>query len=71
MPKRIEIEGNQYDIAKMSEASKNIVQLLQSVEAQIQEKTNLIALLTKAKKAYISDIKSEMLSKKAGFDFLE
>ena len=31
----------------------------------------MIAVLTKAKKAYIGDLKTEMLSAKSGFDFSE
>ena len=69
MPSKIEIEGKQYDISDMPEASKKLIQSLQSIDLQLQEKNNLIAIFNKAKKAYISEMKSEMLSKKAGFDF--
>ena len=31
----------------------------------------MIAILTKAKKAYMGDLKGEMISAKAGFDFSE
>ena len=34
-------------------------------------KKNMIAVLTKAKKAYIGELKVEMLSAKSGFDFSE
>ena len=69
MAEKIEVDGKQYDLADLSEQSKQIVVLLQNKETQINEKTNLMAILTKAKKAYIADMKAEMLSQKAGFDF--
>lgn len=69
MPKKIEIGGDQYDIEDLSDASKNLVALLQMTEAQILEKTNLMAVFNKAKKAYIAEMKSEMLAQKAGLDF--
>lgn len=69
MAEKIEVDGKQYDLADLSEQSKQLVVLLQNTETQINEKTNLMAILTKAKKAYIADMKAEMLSQKAGFDF--
>jgi len=44
---------------------------LRGLDVSINEKNNLSAVLLKAKKAYIADLKSEMLSQKAGFDFSE
>ena len=46
-----------------------IVGNLEKLNSLSKEKANMIAILTKAKKAYISDLKNEMLSAKSGFDF--
>ena len=48
----------------------NFFEQLHSLIRLLIEK-NLSAVLLKAKKAYIADLKSEMLSRKAGFDFSE
>jgi len=68
---KISIDNNEYSIENLTDEGKRLTSHLQAIDVQIKEKNNLIAVLTKAKKAYISDLKSEMLSKKAGFDFSE
>ena len=57
-------------IDSLTDAVGNFEQL-HGLDTAINEKKNLSAVLVKAKKAYISDLKSEMLSQKAGFDFSE
>ena len=68
MPK-IKLDDKEYDVAELSERARKLTLELQSVTARIQETNNLIAILNKAKRAYIAELKSEMLSAKAGFDF--
>lgn len=68
MPK-IQIEGVEYDGDNMSDQAKKLVSQLQSITARIQETQNMSAILMKAKKAYISELKTEMLSAKAGLLF--
>lgn len=69
MANKIKIDSVEYDLEKMSDKCKNLVDQLRGMDSIMQEKSNLSAVLTRAKKAYISDLKSEMISKKAGFDF--
>jgi len=68
MPK-IQIEGVEYNVEDLSEQAKKLVAQLQAITARIQESQNMAAILMKAKKAYIADLKTEMLSAKAGFLF--
>ena len=66
---KIKLDGKEYDVAKLSERARKLTVELQTATARIQEAKNMIAILTKAKRAYIEGLKSEMLSTKAGFDF--
>ena len=66
---KIKLDEKEYDFAKLSERARRITVELQTVTARIQESNNMIAILTKAKRAYIEGLKLEMLSAKAGFDF--
>ena len=66
---KIKLDEKEYDVAKLSERARKMTLELQTVTARIQESNNMIAILNKAKRAYIEGLKSEMLSAKAGFDF--
>ena len=66
---KIKLDDKEYDVAELSERARKLTLELQSVTARIQETNNMIAILNKAKRAYIAELKSEMLSAKAGFDF--
>ena len=66
---KIKLDDKEYDIANSSDRVRNLTDSLQNVSARIQESNNMVAILTKAKRAYIEGLKSEMLSAKAGFDF--
>lgn len=68
---KVDIDGKIY---KTSDLTENAIKLLKNIDhmkTQQNEKKNMIAVLTKAKKAYIADLKTEMLSAKSGFDFSE
>ena len=66
---KIKLDGVEYDLANCSEEAQRLVGTIKETSARIQEINNMIAIMTKAKRAYIADLKSEMLSAKAGFDF--
>ena len=66
---KFKLEGREYETANLSARGQKVFVNLTSLNERIQETQNLIAVLNKAKKAYIADLKSEMLSAKAGFDF--
>ena len=71
MAQKIKIDDHEYDIDSLSDTAQKFFEQLRGLDMLINEKNNLSAVLVKAKKAYISDLKSEMLSQKAGFDFSE
>ena len=66
---KIKLDDKEYDVAELSDRARKLTVELQTVNARIQETNNMIAILNKAKRAYIAELKSEMLSAKAGFDF--
>ena len=55
-----------YDISSISEKAKSLRQTLEDVELRLRELRNMHAVLTKAKNAYISDLKVEILHVKSG-----
>ena len=67
----IQIEGETYKISELSEFAISCVRNIKNIDEQTREKRNLIALLKKAKQGYVHELKQEMLSAKAGFDFSE
>jgi hypothetical protein len=52
-----------------SDEAKVLVARLQHMDRMFEEKSNLLALLTKAKNAYIADLKAEIIKEKTGVDF--
>jgi hypothetical protein len=67
MDKMIKLDGQEYDAANLSDNDKARLVSLQYVITQIKERQNMLALLNRAKKSYIDDLKQEVLSTKAGF----
>lgn len=67
-PPILRLDGKDYDLSKASEAARDIVVRLQNLDRLFEEKNNLMALLTKAKNAYIADLKSEIIKNKTGVD---
>lgn len=69
MADKFKLNDKEYDLSELSENGLRQYDLLRSIDMTLLEKQNLSALLIKAKRSYINEIKSEMLSEKAGFDF--
>jgi hypothetical protein len=65
----LRLDSENYDLSKVSTEAKALVVRLQQIDLLVEEKRNLVALLTKAKNAYIADIKGEIIKKKTGVDF--
>ena len=55
----------------LTDEQKKLIAELQKIEERIKEKNNMVAILTKAKRAYIADLKQEMISSKAGLDLFD
>ena len=67
-PQILRLDGEDYDLSKASEEAKALVARLQHLDRLFEEKSNLMALLTKAKNAYIADLKTEIIKNKTGVD---
>ena len=67
-PTRLKIGGQSYDVSSLNKDAIAIVESLHRVEIRIQEKQNLIALLLKAKNAYIADLNAEIVQERSGVD---
>ena len=67
-PPILRLDGEDYDLSKASAEAKALVARLQHLDRLFEEKTNLMALLTKAKNAYIADLKTEIIKEKTGVD---
>ena len=68
MSQKIKIDGVEHDLDSLSKDAKAILEKLQHTDKQIQDTNNLCALLTRAKKSYIQELKSEMNQGKSGVD---
>ena len=66
---KIEFDGIEFQTSDLNDRARNLIENLAKLNSLSNEKARMIAILKKAKKAYISDLKNEMLSAKSGFDF--
>jgi hypothetical protein len=68
MTKRFRLYGADYDMDALSAEGKALVERLSFANLQVQTLSNQQALLTKAKNAYIADLKSEIVQGRTGVD---
>jgi len=66
---KIEFDGREFQTSDLNDRARNLIDNLAKLNSLSNEKARMIEILKKAKKAYISDLKNEMLSAKSGFDF--
>lgn len=62
------LDGLSYKIADLSDEGRHILQYLIFVRTNLVELLNQKALLSKAKNAYIGDLKSDIVEGKSGVD---
>jgi len=67
MSSTIKIGDEEFKVADLSENALKQIASIKFADQKIEEQTNMLALLTRAKKSYITALKQEMLSSKAGF----
>jgi hypothetical protein len=67
-PPILRLDGEDFDLSKASDEAKALVGRLQHLDRLFEEKSNMMALLTKAKNAYIADLKAEIIKNKTGVD---
>ena len=68
MTKRFRLDGSEYDAEALSPEGRSQVEHLSFANLQVQALSNQKALLTKAKNAYIADLKSEIVQGRTGVD---
>ena len=68
MRQEFRIDGVSYDTEDLSEEGKALLGRLQFARLTLHELTNQLALLTKAKNAYIADLKMEIVQGRTGVD---
>jgi hypothetical protein len=68
MATTLRLDGKDYDISALGEQGRQNLAAYQHATAQMQEATNMMALLTKAKNAYIADLKTEIILGRTGVD---
>jgi hypothetical protein len=66
MKQRLRLGGVDYDVDSLSDEARRILAQLRYVEQRLQELHNQQAMLTKAKNAYIADLKAELLQPVSG-----
>ena len=67
-PKKFDIEGTEYNSKELSSHGILILRNLTYAEVKIREMINKKAIMTKARNAYISEIKKEIIKSKSGID---
>lgn len=69
MKQRFKLDNLEYEISSMSHEGRELVERLNFIQFKLQELKNNIALLSKAKNAYINDLKAEIVQARTGVDF--
>ena len=68
MPKYFKLDGEKYSTDGFSSDAIELVSMLKFTQKKITTLTNQHSLLMKAKNAYISDIKAEVVESRSGLD---
>jgi len=68
MNQRFRIDGAEYDAASLPKEGQALLESMTFAQMRLQELMNQQALLTKAKNAYIADLKSEIIQGRTGVD---
>ena len=68
MAKTLRLGDKDYDVSVLSEEGRRTLALYQHATTQLQEAENRMALLTKARNAYIADLKNEIIEGRTGVD---
>lgn len=68
MIRTVRIAGQEYDVSALSETGLSNLAGYQFASERLKEAENLHAVLTKARRAYMADIKNEMIQGKTGID---
>ncbi len=70
MVKTLRLDGKDYDMSVLSDQGQKALVAYQHATQQLQQAENMTALLTKARNAYIADLKNEIIHGKTGIDLI-
>lgn len=68
MTRTFQLDGDCFDADALSPEGKELFERLQFTHLQIEVLSNQVAMLNKAKNAYIADLKSEIVQGRTGID---
>ena len=68
MAGKLDIDGTEYPISSLSDLGKSLLANIQAVDIRLKQKLNHRSLLLRARNAYISDLKEEVILEKSGID---
>lgn len=68
MSQNFRIDGVEYTTDSLSQEGRDLVARLTFTRLTLQELNNRMALMTKAKNAYIADMKTEIIQGRTGVD---
>ena len=71
MSQKFILDGEEHKVDDLSDKGKSSLMSFQFATSRMEELSNMLALLQRAKKSYIGSLKQEMLSSKAGINFGE
>jgi len=64
----LRLDGEDYVLAELTQEARQLVYRLHSMDKVVDEKRSMLAVLAKAKNAYISDLKNEIIKTSSGVD---
>ena len=69
MTPRFKFDGLDYEISRISKEGREFLNMINFIDMKLKELKNGLALLSKAKNAYIEDMKLEIVQGRTGVDF--
>jgi hypothetical protein len=69
MTGRLRLDDNVYETADLSAEAQSLLERLAFVQRRLEELTANVALLNKAKNAYIADLKQDLVRGRVGLNF--
>jgi hypothetical protein len=70
LTRRFRIDGAEYDVGTLPPEGQALLERMTFAQLRLQELANQQALLTKAKNAYIADLKLEIVQGRTGVDLV-
>ena len=71
MSQKIKLGDKEYDVDRLSENGRALLELFKFASSRAQELSNLQAVLQRAQNSYLKSLKKEVISNKAGILFEE